>query len=106
MAKKKGYKFTNKTHSQKAVMSTVFGVLSGVSLFAVIYLTYLNGGAAPINYGIAGILILLFAIVGVVLGVMAAQEKEHFKFFVWLGLVLNFVVLAGISGILYAGSYL
>lgn len=106
MAKKKGYKFTNKTHSQKAVMSTVFGVLSGVSLIAVIYLTYLKGGAAPINYGIAGILILLFAIVGVVLGVMAAQEKEHFKLFVWLGLVLNFVVLAGMSGILYAGAYL
>lgn len=106
MAKKKGYKFTNKSHSGKAVMSTVFGVLSGVSLIAVIYLTYLNGGDAPINYGIAGILILLFAIIGIVLGVAAMQERERFKLFAWIGLVLNFVVVAGISGILYAGSYL
>lgn len=103
---KKGYKFTNKSHSQKAVMSTVFGVLSGVSLIVVIYLAYLNGGNVPINYGIAGILILLFAIVGIVLGVLAAQEKERFRFFAWLGLGLNLAVLAGISGILYAGSYL
>lgn len=106
MAKKKGYKFTNKSHSEKAVMSTVFGVLSGVSLLAVIYLTYLKGGNAPVNYGIAGILILIFAIIGIVLGVLAAQEKERFRFFAWLGLGLNFAVLAGISGILYAGSYL
>lgn len=106
MAKKKGYKFTNKSHSEKAVMSTVFGVLSGVSLIAVIYLTYLKGGAAPVNYGIAGILILLFAIVGIVLGVVAVQEKERFKLFAWIGLALNFVVLAGMSGVLYAGSYL
>lgn len=87
-------------------MSTVFGVLSGVSLLAVIYLTYLKGGNAPVNYGIAGILILIFAIIGIVLGVLAAQEKERFRFFAWLGLGLNFAVLAGISGILYAGSYL
>lgn len=87
-------------------MSTVFGVLSGVSLLAVIYLTYLNGGNAPVNYGIAGILILIFAIIGIVLGVLAAQEKERFRFFAWLGLGLNVAVLAGISGILYAGSYL
>lgn len=87
-------------------MSTVFGMLSGVSLIVVIYLTYLNGGNAPVNYGIAGILILLFAIVGLVLGVLAAQEKERFRFFAWLGIGLNFAVLAGISGILYAGSYL
>ena len=106
MAKKKGYKFTNKTHSQKAVMSTVFGVLSGASLIALIYLSYLQGGTVPVNYGIAGILVLLFAIVGIVLGVLAAQERERFRFFAWLGLGLNFAVLAGMSGILYAGSYL
>lgn len=103
---KKGYKFTNKTHSQKAVMSTVFGMLSSISLIAVIYLSFLKGGEAPANYGIAGILILLFAIVGMVLGALAAREKERFRLFAWIGLVLNFVVLAGISGILYAGSYL
>ncbi len=106
MAKKKGYKFTNKSHSQKAVMSTVFGVLSCVSLIAIIYLAYLKGGEIPVNYGMAGILVLLFAIVGVVLGVFAAQEKERFRLFAWLGLALNAVALAGVSGILYAGSYL
>ena len=106
MAKKKGYKFTNKTHSQKAVMSTVFGTLSCVSLIVVIYLAYLCGGQVPVNYAIAGMLALLFAVIGMILGVIAIQEKDRYKFFAWLGMILNFVALAGVSGILYAGSYL
>lgn len=106
MAKKKNYKFTNKGHSQKAVMATVFGSLSCISLIVLIYLAYLNAGAAPVNYGIAAILALVFAIVGMVLAVLAVREKEKFKFFAWLGVVLNVLALLGISGILYAGSAL
>ena len=106
MAKKRSYKFTNKEHSQKAVMSTVFGALGCISLVATVYLSYLQGGNAPVNYGIAAIWVLLFAIVGMILAVLGVQEKEKFKLFAWLGVILNFMALAGISGILYAGSYL
>lgn len=104
MAKKRGYKFTNKAHSQKAVMSTVFGLLSMVSLIVIIYLSYLKGGQAPVNYALAGILSLIFAITGAILSVLALQEKDRFKLFGWIGAFLNFLVIAGISGILYAGS--
>ena len=84
-------------------MSTVFGALSCISLVAVIYLTYLNGGAAPVNYGFAGLLILIFALVGIVLGVLAVQEKDMFKLFAWIGLALNFLAPAGIRGLRLGG---
>ncbi len=87
-------------------MSTVFGVLSLISLVAVIYLSYIKAGEAPVNYGFSGILILIFSVVGLVLGVFALQEKEQFLFFGRLGCVLNGLALAGISGVLYAGAYL
>ena len=106
MAKKKNYKFTNKGHSQKAVMSTVFGALSCISLIVLIYLSYLNKGDAPFKYGVAGILALVFGIVGMILAVLAVQEKEKFLLFGWIGVVLNALAILGISGILYAGSYL
>ncbi len=106
MAQKRSYKFTNKKHSEKAIMSTVFGALSLISLVVVIYLSYSKAGEAPVNYGFSGILILIFAIVGLVLGVLALQEKERFMFFCRLGCVLNGLALAGVSGILYAGAYL
>lgn len=103
---KKGYKFTNKKHSPKAVMSTVFGAMSEISLVVLVYLSYQRGGQVPVNYGIAAILALVFAIVGCVLGVLAWQEREKFKIFAIIGLVLNGVALLSVSGILYAGSYL
>lgn len=103
---KKGYKFTNKKHSPKAVMSTVFGALSDISLIVLVYLSYARGGQVPVNYGIAVILVLIFAIVGCLLGVLAWQEREKFKVFAIIGLVLNVVALMAVSGILYAGSYL
>lgn len=103
---KKGYKFTNKKHSPKAVMSTVFGALSDISLIVLVYLSYMRGGQVPVNYGIAVILVLIFAIVGCLLGVLAWQEREKFKVFAIIGLVLNVAALMAVSGILYAGSYL
>lgn len=106
MARRRGYKFTNKVHSPKAVMSAVFGILSCVSLAAVVYLSYTKGGQVPVNYGIAGILILLFAIVGMILAIYAVRERDHYKIFAYLGLLFNFAALACMSGVLYAGSYL
>lgn len=103
---KKGYKFTNKKHSPKAVMSTVFGALSDISLIVLVYLSYIRGGQVPVNYGIAVILVLIFAVVGCLLGVLAWQEREKFKVFAIIGLVLNAVALMAVSGVLYAGSYL
>lgn len=106
MAKKRGYKFTNRTHSQKSIMSTVFGILSGVSMIVLIYLSYMQGGDVPVNYGIAGVLVLFFAVIGLILSVLALQERDKYKFFTWLGMGLNIVVLACVSAVLYAGSYL
>lgn len=106
MAKRKNYKFTNKVHSPKAVLGTFFGALSCISLIALIYLTYLKKGVAPFNYGVAGILALIFAIVGMVLSVFAVQEKEKFLVFAWIGVALNALAILGVSGILYAGSSL
>lgn len=87
-------------------MSTVFGVLSMVSLGVVIYLSYSRAGEAPVSYGFSGILILIFAIVGLVLGVLALQERDRYMFFGTLGCLLNGLSLLGISGVLYAGAYL
>ena len=106
MAKRKHYKFTNKGHSSKAVLSTFFGALSCISLIVLIYLSYLKKGIAPFNYGIAGILALVFAIVGMVLAVLAVREKEKFLIFGWIGVALNALAILGVSGILYAGSSL
>lgn len=105
MSRKSSYMFTNKNYSKKSIMSTVLGALSLASIGAAIYFTYLQKGYANISYGLTGILSLLFAICGMVLGVMSTFEKDKFYVFTYIGIGVNLVALLTIGYILYAGVY-
>lgn len=106
MSQKKNYMFTNRRHSEKAIMSTVFGVLCTVSLVVVVVLSYSRSGDVPAGYGFTGLFATILSIVGITLGVLALRETDRFKLFGWLGILLNGASLGAVSGILYAASYL
>ena len=103
MGRKSGYIFTNKRHSEKAIMSTILGTISTLSLVSVIYLTYKAEGIAPNGYGVTGLLVALFSLVGLILGIVTAMEKERYKVFPVVGIVLNIVALIGIALVVQAG---
>lgn len=102
---RKGYIFTDKVESKRGIMSTFFGALSLISLIEAVHQSFLGQGADLVKYGVIGFLCLIFAAVGLVLGIMAKMEEDKFYLFAWIGIVLNLLTLAGISFILYAGAY-
>ena len=106
MARKRNYIFTNKKHAEKAIMATILGIISTISLVAVIYLTYMQGGHAPVNYGLTGLLIVIFSVVGLLLGIVSIMERDRFKLFPAIGIILNSMALVGIGLVVYAGMYL
>lgn len=87
-------------------MSTVLGMISIVSLSVVVYLTYLSGGEAQNGYGVTGLLATIFSLVGLLLGIVTVRDKSYYRFFPWLGVALNLLVLGSVSFILYLGSIL
>lgn len=87
-------------------MSTILGVISLVTLAYAIIMSYLKAGNIPRQYGAAALLVMIFAFVGIVLGVISKTERDKFYFFTYMGIVLNVLTLAVISVILYAGAYL
>lgn len=99
------YKFTNKSHPLKGVMSAILGMIALVSLFLAIYLSYLdgmdsvNGGMARMQYGLAAVLAFLMALVGEIIGLLANKEQDRYRFFPVLGLLLN-------SAALFMGVYI
>ena len=105
MEKKKGYKFTNKKHPEKGIMSTILGIISLVSVGAAVYRTYLAKGEASTNMGVVGLMITIFSVTGVVLAYISKKEIDKFMFFPYLGMLLNILALGCISMILYAGAY-
>lgn len=101
--KRKNYIFTNKKHSEKAIMATILGIISIVSMIIVIYLTYLKNGEATVGYGMTGVLATIFSLIGLCLGLVTVREKENYKLFPILGIILNVLVLLGMAFILYLG---
>lgn len=102
---KRNYIFTNKKHPQRAIMSTILGIISMVSLIIVIYLTYLKDGQAPISYGLTGLLIVMFSFTGLLLGLFSLKESDRYHLFQWIGLIVNGIVLIAMAFIIYAGMY-
>ena len=105
MAKKNSYMFTSKQHTQKGIMSTILGVISLATLVYAIVMSYLKAGDIPRQYGAAAMLVMIFAFIGIILGVVSKTERDKFFFFSYLGIALNVLALAVISVILYAGAY-
>ena len=102
--RKKNYIFTNKKHSDKAIMSTILGVISLVSLGIVTYLSYSQGGVMHGGYGATGVLATVDSLIGLILGVLTLRAKDIYRFFPVLGTILNVISLGGISFLLYLGS--
>ena len=105
MEKTRGYKFTNKKHPEKGIMSTILGIISLISVGMAVYQTFLAKGAASTNMGVVGLMVTIFSVTGVILGYISKNEIDKFLFFPYLGMILNVLALACISVILYAGAY-
>lgn len=103
--KKSSYMFTNKEHTRKGIMSTILGVISLATLGYAIFMSYLRVGDIPRQYGAAAMLVMIYAFVGIGLGVVSKTERDKFYLFTYLGIILNVLALAVISAILYAGAY-
>lgn len=106
MKKRKGYIFTNKKHSERAIMATILGIISLAALIVMVFRSYLSAGDVAVNYGFTGLLATLFSMVGLSLGMATVRDKDYYRLFPVLGILLNLAALGGVSLILYAGAKL
>ena len=106
MKKRKGFIFTVKKHSNRAVMAAVLGAISLASLGIMVFLSYRNGGKVGAGFGVGALLAALYSTVGLILGLVTLQEKEYFRLFPVLGIVLNLLALLSVGLIIYAGGSL
>ncbi len=86
-------------------MATILGVISIASFVYATVKSYQQGGAIPIQYGAAALLATIFALIGVVLGVISKTERDKYYLFSYTGITLNVLALIFASAILYAGAY-
>lgn len=100
---KTGYIFTDKKNPKWGIMSTILGLIAGVSIGLAIHRTYLNQGAALMQYGAVVLLAMFYAAAGLVLGIRSLMEKDIFRIFPVMGIFLNALTVIASGIILYLG---
>lgn len=98
--KRRSYKFTEKTHSKRAVVSFGLGTATLVTYFVFVYLSYQSAGQLSAYFGAFGVLAMLVAVVSVVLAITTLKEEDSFAFFPRMAILTSVV-----STLLWVGNY-
>ena len=83
------FMFTDNRHPEKGILSAVLGCISVTTYILAVFFTYNNGGQALMQYAAAAFVAAIFSVAGLVLGIMSRFEKDIFKLFPNIGIILN-----------------
>lgn len=100
---KRKYLFTSNSRSDKGIIATVCALISLISFSITLYLVLKAGGNTGDRLGAVGFVACLFAVAGLVLGIISLVEKDTFRFFPRFGFALSVISLIAWGGIIYAG---
>lgn len=95
--------FTDKKHPWRGIFSVLISVMSFTAVILAIVLTVRGGEGADVSYAAGILLALVYAIAGLILGILAGTEREVYQLFPRLGIILNAVAIVCIGGILFLG---
>ncbi len=99
--RRRTYKFTEKTHSKKAMVSAGMSSVSLLMYFVFIFLSYKAGGNLSTYYGGFGFLAMVVAVTGLVVSLMTLKEEDSFTLFPRIALVTSVL-----SSLFWVGTYI
>lgn len=98
--KRRSYKFTEKTHSKKAVAVWMTALLTLAAYLDFVYLSYRAAGQLSAYYGGFGVMIMLVAVVALGMSFTTLNEEDSFQLFPRMALLTSMV-----SAVLWIGTY-
>lgn len=99
--RRRGYKFTEKTHSKKGIIATVLALMLLILYGVIIYLSFYTKGKLSLYYGSVGVVALFISVVGLFIAFMSLREEDSFHLFPRLGVFLSVISVA-----CWAGTYI
>jgi hypothetical protein len=99
--RRRSYKFTEKKHSKRAVISFCLAMVTLVTYVVFVYMSYKSAGQLSAYFGAFGVLAMLLAVVSVVLSVTTLKEEDSFVFFPRMAVLTSVV-----STLMWIGNYI
>ena len=101
MRRRRGYKFTEKSHSAKGLISFGASVVWVLLYLIFVYLSFRKEGSLSTYYGSAGVIVLILSIVTLTLSITDLMEEDSFKLFPKLGVGISVLAV-----LLWGGTYI
>ena len=98
--RRRGYKFTEKTHSKRGIIATVLALMLLILYGVMTYWSYRAVGTLSMYYGSAGLVALLVSLVGLFIAIRSLWEEDSFQLFPRLGLLFSLMSVG-----CWAGTY-
>ncbi len=99
--RRNSYKFTEKTHSKRAIISLSIAGCSLLMYLVFIYLSYKVGGNLSAYYGSFGFLAMIGAVTALVVSFPTLKEEDSFALFPRLALATSVL-----STLCWVGTYI
>ncbi len=87
------FKFTEKTHSKKGIISLIAAGVLLVCYFVFVALAFQRNGALSAYYGSAGVFAMLFSVVNLVFAIQSMFEEDSFQLFPRLSFAVSLLAL-------------
>lgn len=98
MARKRIYKFTEKTHSKRGIIASIMALVLLAVYSGVLYLAYKGDGGLNMYFGSIGVIAMILSVVTFVLSLTTIKEENSFQFFPRLAIISSFLASVGWIG--------
>ncbi len=99
--RRSSYKFTEKTHSKKALVSGMMAAASLIMYLVFIFLSYNAGGQLSAYYGSFGFLAMIIALTALSMSIPTLKEEDSFLLFPRIA-----VAESSLATLLWVGTYI
>ena len=89
----RSYKFTDKHHSKRGILSTVAGTIAFICTLVDLNVVYIHKGEAPEYVAAFGMIALVCSIYGVFVGKRSFKEEEVYYLFSRIGTFLSLILM-------------
>lgn len=82
-------------------MAVILGIIANVTLFAVVYASFLAKGQIPARFGAAVLVVAVFSLGGIILALLGLVEKNKYRLIPGVGLALSGIALGFVGFLVY-----
>lgn len=102
---RKSFMFTSRKHSRNGIISVILGITALTGLVAAVLISFANRGETPLRMGGVGLVGMISAVFGFIVGLVSTKEYDLYMLFPRMGVILNGIAVFAWAYIIVIGVY-